>query len=370
MGLSLSSIGLGTYLGDENAATDAGYEASVATALSSGINVFDTAINYRGQRSERAIGRALARAFAAGVASRDEVFVSTKGGYLPHDAEDRAGEALCCGDLPRRGWRRRPRSPRAATAWRPLPRGPIERSRPIWGSDDRSLLSAQRRNAAGGVGREIFRGRYLEAIEALEGGRGRQIGAWGLATWNGLRVPPEHPEHLSLPFARTSRGRSPAGHHFGPCSCRSTWRWRTQSRFALRKRQARVPARGLRLLDLAAFGSASLLRGGWPRSCPSRSARPSGRGDPGAPGLQFAVRPRLTSALVGCRPGRRRELRPGARPGGRAESSLFVRASGGKRGPLFLGTGSLFFWVRRRMSRSAGPRVSAAGVWSSCPKIP
>src|SRR3954469_6994290 len=59
-GLSLSSIGLGTYLGPETSAADAGYESSVGVALSSGVNVFDTAINYRGQKSERAIGRALA----------------------------------------------------------------------------------------------------------------------------------------------------------------------------------------------------------------------------------------------------------------------------------------------------------------------
>ena len=88
MGLSLSSIGLGTYLGEDDATTDAGYEASIAAALAAGINVFDTAINYRGQKSERAIGRALAKAFTDGRARRDEVFVSTKGGYFPHDGDD------------------------------------------------------------------------------------------------------------------------------------------------------------------------------------------------------------------------------------------------------------------------------------------
>src|SRR5258706_498668 len=88
MGVSLSSIGLGTYLGKEDAATDGGYEESIAVALASAVNVFDSAINYRGQRSERMIGRALARAFAEGGVNRDEVFVSTKGGYLPHDSED------------------------------------------------------------------------------------------------------------------------------------------------------------------------------------------------------------------------------------------------------------------------------------------
>src|SRR5258708_28130544 len=83
MGVSLSSIGLGTYLGKEDAATDRGYQESIALALASGINVFDSAINYRGQRSERMIGRALARAFAEGGVTRDEVFVSTKARYLP-----------------------------------------------------------------------------------------------------------------------------------------------------------------------------------------------------------------------------------------------------------------------------------------------
>ncbi|HYT32959.1 MAG TPA: aldo/keto reductase, partial [Thermoanaerobaculia bacterium] len=86
--LSLSSIGVGTYLGKEDKQTDAGYEACVELALASGVNVFDSAINYRGQKSERAIGRALARAIEQGVASREEIFVSTKGGYLPHDSDD------------------------------------------------------------------------------------------------------------------------------------------------------------------------------------------------------------------------------------------------------------------------------------------
>src|SRR5712692_5333916 len=71
--LSLSSIGVGTYLGKEDKQTDAGYEACVELALSSGVNVFDSAINYRGQKSERAIGRALGRAIQEGRATREEV---------------------------------------------------------------------------------------------------------------------------------------------------------------------------------------------------------------------------------------------------------------------------------------------------------
>jgi aryl-alcohol dehydrogenase-like predicted oxidoreductase len=58
--LTVSTLGLGSYLGEMNATADSGYEAAVATALDSGINFIDTSHNYRNQRSERNIGVALA----------------------------------------------------------------------------------------------------------------------------------------------------------------------------------------------------------------------------------------------------------------------------------------------------------------------
>src|SRR5258705_6694601 len=61
--LWLSSIGLGTYLGEPDDATDRAYVEAIVTALRSGINLLDTAINYRHQRSERNIGTALAQVF-------------------------------------------------------------------------------------------------------------------------------------------------------------------------------------------------------------------------------------------------------------------------------------------------------------------
>jgi aryl-alcohol dehydrogenase-like predicted oxidoreductase len=85
--LWVSSVGLGTYLGEPTDAVDAAYEAAVLEALERGCNLFDTAINYRHQRSERALGRALARAFQRGLARRDEVVVCTKAGFLPFDGE-------------------------------------------------------------------------------------------------------------------------------------------------------------------------------------------------------------------------------------------------------------------------------------------
>src|SRR6201984_3215628 len=81
-----SSIGLGTYLGEPDAAADASYIDAIEAALQSGINVLDTAINYRHQRSERNIGAALAQLIATGDVQRDEVFVCTKAGYFSFDA--------------------------------------------------------------------------------------------------------------------------------------------------------------------------------------------------------------------------------------------------------------------------------------------
>src|ERR1043166_5824362 len=82
--LQLSSIGIGTYLGNADDETDARYAATIMRTVELGANVIDTAANYRFQRSERAIGDALARVAERGFA-RDEIVICTKGGYLPFD---------------------------------------------------------------------------------------------------------------------------------------------------------------------------------------------------------------------------------------------------------------------------------------------
>lgn len=85
IGLSISSIGIGTYLGDSDEATDRAYEQALACALRGGINLVDTAVNYRFQRSERVIGKVLAELVAAGELRREEIVIATKGGYIPFD---------------------------------------------------------------------------------------------------------------------------------------------------------------------------------------------------------------------------------------------------------------------------------------------
>jgi aryl-alcohol dehydrogenase-like predicted oxidoreductase len=82
--LNVSSLGIGTYLGQPDDKTDGGYAASVMAAGENGINVIDTAINYRLQRSERSIGSALKQLAQKGFA-RGEFILCTKGGYLTPD---------------------------------------------------------------------------------------------------------------------------------------------------------------------------------------------------------------------------------------------------------------------------------------------
>src|SRR5437667_7878261 len=85
-GLVLSSLGIGTYLGQPDERTDAAYTAAIVTAVENGINVADAAINYRFQRSERSIGAALVQLEAKGY-SRDQLILCTKAGYLTPDAK-------------------------------------------------------------------------------------------------------------------------------------------------------------------------------------------------------------------------------------------------------------------------------------------
>lgn len=267
MGLSLSSLGLGTYLGKEDAATDAGYEASVAVALGAAVNVFDSAIVYRGQKSERAIGRALARALDGGLARRDEVFVSTKGGYLPHDADDPrpprryAQECFLAPGL----------APAAEIAGGhclapAFLRDQLARSRANLGLETVDLYYLHNVEAQlAQIDRAAFRQRLIGAIEVLEeeASAGRLV-AWGLATWDGFRAPPEHPEHLSMADVLLAAGEVVGkDHHFRAVQLPSNL---GMAQGALYRSQetatGRLPAfSAAASLGLAAFGSASISQG-------------------------------------------------------------------------------------------------------------
>ncbi len=86
-GLWFSSVGIGSYLGEPDEETDLCYEEAAQEALISGVNVLDSAINYRAQRSERSFGKAFAELIRGGKIKREEVIICTKGGFIPFDGE-------------------------------------------------------------------------------------------------------------------------------------------------------------------------------------------------------------------------------------------------------------------------------------------
>ena len=87
LSLSLSNVGIGTYLGEPDSQTDLMVKDAVKKSIMSGINVIDTAINYRAQKSERSIGHALSELISDNSVTRDELFICTKNGYVTNDGD-------------------------------------------------------------------------------------------------------------------------------------------------------------------------------------------------------------------------------------------------------------------------------------------
>jgi aryl-alcohol dehydrogenase-like predicted oxidoreductase len=86
--LNLSSLGMGTYLGQITSEDDKDLENAIYESVkSSAMNVIDTAINYRSMKSEKNIGHAMKRLIDDGIISRDQVFISTKNGYITNDGD-------------------------------------------------------------------------------------------------------------------------------------------------------------------------------------------------------------------------------------------------------------------------------------------
>jgi aryl-alcohol dehydrogenase-like predicted oxidoreductase/catechol 2,3-dioxygenase-like lactoylglutathione lyase family enzyme len=202
LGIAISSIGLGTYLGESDAATDAAYEEAIRTALSGGINLLDTAVNYRFQRSERAIGRVLAELAGAGKIRREEIVVATKGGYVTFDGEMPADPRqwfeenyikpgiVGPGELVEGAHCMAPRWLEAM----------IDLSRANLGLETIDIYYLHNpESQLGALSREEFNARLRAAFELLERkvGEGR-IGVYGAATWNGFRVAAGDRGHLSL----------------------------------------------------------------------------------------------------------------------------------------------------------------------------
>lgn len=220
--LVTSALGLGTYLGDCTDEDDAAYRAVVHEALAAGINLFDTAINYRCQRSERALGQALVEAIAAGSVRRDEVVVCSKGGYVALDGQPPASREAYDAYLERElyapGILARDELVRAGHSISPrFLAYQLERSRANLGlrtidiyylhNPEEQLLAV-----SGATFHERVRAAFALLEERAADG---EIAGYGCATWSGFRVPPDHRQHLSLAdLVAIAREVGGTTHHF------------------------------------------------------------------------------------------------------------------------------------------------------------
>ena len=198
----MSSIGLGTYLGEPDSTTDNAYLEAITAALRGGVNVLDTAINYRHQRSERNIGEALQFLISDGELSREAVLVCTKAGYLTFD-----------GDLPE--------DPRDYFTSQYVKSG-IARPEEIVGGMHcmaPKYLANQMERSRKNLGLEtidvfyvhnpesqlrelsptIFRQRLKDAFVMLEDAvKNQQIRYYGVASWSAFRIAEQQPAYMSV----------------------------------------------------------------------------------------------------------------------------------------------------------------------------
>ncbi len=220
--LWMSSIGLGSYLGNADERTDEGYRVAVKRAAELGCNVFDTAANYRFQRSERSFGQAFSELFAAATLQREEIVVTTKGGFLPFDGA-------------------MPRSRQEMTAYLEetfVKPGVCRLEDFVQGSHcmtpgylahqlDQSLRNLKLgcvdvyyvhnpESQFAEVAPEEFYRRLGAAFEFLESAvAAGKIAMYGTATWNGYRVPSNSREFLSLErVVQTAQEIAGDNHHF------------------------------------------------------------------------------------------------------------------------------------------------------------
>ena len=203
--LTVASIGMGTYLGDCDDAEDDRYVTLLAEGIRNGLNVLDTAINYRCQRSERAVGRALQQVVESGVASRDEILICTKGGYIPLDGAPPDSRSKYDAYLEAEYFTRGVMASRDVVAGgHCLTRGfianQIERSRANLGIETIDLFYLHNPEQELDVfDRKQFMNLMREAFEELEAQAARgTIKSYGCATWSGFRVGSSHRSHLSL----------------------------------------------------------------------------------------------------------------------------------------------------------------------------
>jgi aryl-alcohol dehydrogenase-like predicted oxidoreductase len=305
-GLVFSSIGIGTYLGEPDDETDAAYTAAIAATIKGGFNVVDSAINYRFQRSERAIGKALQQVAANGI-PRNEIVLCSKAGFLTPDSDMPVDlNDYFSREFIERGIFR----PEDVAAG-------CHCMAPAYLSDqlDRSLRNLGVRcidvfylhnpeTQLSEIPADEFRRRIVAAFTFFESAvADGKISAYGLATWNAFREDPNGAGYLSLEqMSEIAQEVAGEGHHFRfvqlPLNLAMPEALTRANQKVAGKTMATVQA--ARPLGITLVSSAALLQGQLSKNLPGYMRDALGLASDSALALQFVRSvPGLTTALVG-----------------------------------------------------------------------
>jgi len=306
--LLLSSLGIGTYLGSPDEATDRRYADAVIRAVQVGLNVIDSAANYRFQRSERTIGQALRVLTDEQGFRREELVICTKGGYLPFDGapprnvreyiqntfvqpgiagfEDIVGGSHCMTPA--------------------YLKSQLQQSRQNLGIECVDVYYIHNpESQLDFVSVDEFYRRLGQAFKFLEESiTAGQIKSYGIATWNGFRVGEEAKEHHSLSrIIEEARAVGGEGHGFR--FIQLPYNLGMTEAFNLRNQS--VGDKQLTILEAAAalgvsvVASASILQGRVARSLPEELRESLGSlATDAQTAIQFVrSTPGITTALIG-----------------------------------------------------------------------
>jgi aryl-alcohol dehydrogenase-like predicted oxidoreductase len=306
--ITLSSVGIGTYLGNADEATDKNYSDSVIRSVQLGSNVIDSAANYRFQRSERSIGHALAWLMRDGKFDRSELVICTKGGYLPFN-----------GTQPRdlRGYVESTFVQPGIASFDDFVGGvhcmtpaylqnQLEQSLQNMGIDSVDIYYIHNpESQLGYISENEFYYRLRLAFEHLEENRAHGKLQWyGVATWNGFRVPMQSQEYHSL-SRMVDAAREVGGESHGFRFVQLPFNLAMPE--ALTLMNQKVDNRDLTMLeaakqlDITVIASASMLQGRVARGLPETVRAPLGSLATDAQTAVQFVRstPGMTTALVG-----------------------------------------------------------------------
>ena len=311
-GAYVSSLGLGTYLGECDDEEDARYTVAAAAALERGVNLLDTSINYRCQRSERALGNAIQKSVNSGKIKREEIVVCSKGGYIPLDRNPPATKDDYRSFLEEEYFLRGVMDPADVIAGGHCLSGrfledQIERSRRNLGLETIDVYYLHNPEQALDVlPRQKFLTVVRDAFAALERAvENGFIGCYGCATWNGFRVPPESRNHLSLEeLVSLAHEAGGASHHFSviqlPINLAMTEAVRAQTQCVGPDRV--TPLEAAHRHGISVIASATLMQSQLTRGLPEqvRSAFPGFSSD-ARRAIAFTQSLPVSAALVGMK---------------------------------------------------------------------